>query len=126
MEPRGKELRMDRGERTTGTRDEHYNLVSVLYHALHGAENSNRYAADAEAAGDERLVAFFRETQAMHTGVAERAKSLLGIIEPPIEFGVPPEAISGVTRPPPPVDEIPPRPSVPGTPPGPEEQVTDG
>ncbi len=117
---------MDRGERTTGTRDEHYNLVSVLYHALHGAENSDRYAADAEAAGDERLAAFFRETQAMHTRVAERAKGLLGILEPPMEFGVPPEAISGGTQPPTPVNEITPRPSVPGTPPGPEEQVTDG
>jgi hypothetical protein len=30
---------MDPGEQTTGTRDEHYNLVSVLYHALHAAEN---------------------------------------------------------------------------------------
>ena len=117
---------MDRGERTTGTRDEHYNLVSVLYHALHGAENSDRYAADAEAAGDERLAAFFRETQVMHTRVAERAKGLLGILEPPMEFGVPPEAISGGTQPPTPVNEISPRPSVPGTPPGPEEQVTDG
>jgi hypothetical protein len=25
---------MDSGEQTTGTRDEHYNLISVLYHAL--------------------------------------------------------------------------------------------
>lgn len=117
---------MDRGERTTGTRDEHYNLVSVLYHALHGAENSDRYAADAEAAGDEQLAAFFRETQGMHTRVAERAKSLLGILEPPIEFGVPPGAIAGGTQPSTPVNEVTPRPSVPGTPPGPEEQVTDG
>ena len=117
---------MDRGERTTGTRDEHYNLVSVLYHALHGAENSDRYAADAEAAGDERLAAFFRETQGMHTRGAERAKSLLGILEPPMEFGVQPEAISGGTQPPTPVNGVNPRPSVPGTPPGPEEQVTDG
>ena len=117
---------MDRGERTTGTRDEHYNLISVLYHALHGAENSDRYAADAEAAGDEQLAAFFRETQGMHTRVAERAKSLLGILEPPIEFGVPPEAISGGTQPSTSVNEVTPRPSVPGTPPGPEEQVTDG
>ena len=114
---------MDRGERTTGTRDEHYNLVSVLYHALQGTENTDRYAADAEAAGDERLAAFFRETQAMHTDVAERAKNLLGILETPMGFGVPPEAISGGTQP---MSEVRPRPSVPGTPPGPEEQVTDG
>jgi hypothetical protein len=79
--------RMDYGERTTGTRDEHYNLVSVLYHALHGAENCDRYASDAEISGDERLAAFFREAQAMQTGMAEHAKRLLGILEPPPEFG---------------------------------------
>jgi hypothetical protein len=81
---------MDYGERTTGTRDEDYNLVSVLYHALHGAENCDRYASDAEVAGDERLAAFFRETQAMQTQVAERAKGLLGIREAaPEEGGIP-------------------------------------
>jgi hypothetical protein len=120
---------MDRGEHTTGTRDEHYNLVSVLYHALHGAENCDLYAADAEAVGDERLAAFFREVQAMQSQIAERAKGLLGILEPPPEFGVEPGTISGGARPPTPgyrADEVAPRPSVPGTPPGPEEQVTDG
>jgi hypothetical protein len=81
---------VDYGEQTTGTRDEHYNLISVLYHALHGAENCDRYASDAEIAGDERLAAFFRETQTMHTQVAERAKGLLGIPEPPPEFGTGP------------------------------------
>ena len=86
---------MDYGEQTTGTRDEHYNLISVLYHALHGAENCDRYAADAEIAGDERLAAFFRETQTMQTQIAERAKGLLGILEPPPEFGVGPGTISG-------------------------------
>jgi hypothetical protein len=38
-------------EHTTGTRDEHYALISALYHALHGAENCNTYALDAEAGG---------------------------------------------------------------------------
>ncbi len=70
---------MDFGERTTGTRDEHYNLISVLYHALHGAENCDRYASDAEISGDERLAAFFREAQVMQTEMAERAKGVLGI-----------------------------------------------
>jgi hypothetical protein len=78
---------MDYGEQTTGTRDEHYNLVSVLYHALSGADSCDRYALDAEAAGDERLAAFFREGQVLQTELAERAKGLLGIIEPPPEFG---------------------------------------
>ena len=81
---------MDYGEQTTGTRDEHYNLVSVLYHALSGADSCDRYALDAEAAGDEQLAAFFREGQVLQTQLAERAKGLLGIIEPPPEFGAGP------------------------------------
>ena len=67
------------GGRTIGTRDEHYNLVSVLYHALQGAETCNTYALDAEAAGDERLGAFFREAGVAQAQLAERAKGLLGI-----------------------------------------------
>ncbi len=78
---------MDSGEQTTGTRDEHYNLISVLYHALNGADTCDRYALDAETTGDERLAAFFRETQVMQSQIAERAKGLLGILEPPPEFG---------------------------------------
>ena len=111
---------MDYGEQSTGTRDEHYNLVSVLYHALSGADSCDRYALDAEAAGDERLAAFFRETQAMQTQIAERAKGLLGILEPAPEFGVPPDAISGgapPTRPERPAGGVPPTTDVPRTPP---------
>ena len=111
---------MDYGEQITGTRDEHYNLISVLYHALHGAENCDRYAADAEVAGDERLAAFFRETQTMQTQVAERAKGLLGILEPPPEFGVEPGTISGGVPPETPgypANDVPPTTDVPRTPP---------
>jgi hypothetical protein len=86
----GKEHGMDYGQQTTGTRDEHYNLVSVLYHALNAADTSDRYALDAETAGNERLAAFFRETQVMQSQIAERAKGLLGILEPPPEFGTSP------------------------------------
>jgi hypothetical protein len=82
-----KETTVDQGEQITGTRDEHYNLVSVLYHALNAADTCDRYALDAETAGDERLAAFFRRTQALQTGVAEEAKQHLGILEPPPEFG---------------------------------------
>lgn len=86
----GKGYGMDYGQQTTGTRDEHYNLISVLYHALNGADTCDRYALDAETAGDERLEAFFRETQVMQSQIAERAKGLLGILEPPPEFGTSP------------------------------------
>lgn len=70
---------MDPGEQVTGTRDEHYNLISVLYHALHGAENCEIYAADAEAADRDEPAAFFRVAQAMHAALAEQAKGYLGI-----------------------------------------------
>jgi hypothetical protein len=105
---------MDYSGRTTGTKDEHYNLISVLYHALHGAENCDRYAADAEVAGDERLATFFREARGMQTQLAERAKGMLGIGETFRQdaFDVGPE-VSSTT-------------DLPRTPPGPEEQVTDG
>jgi hypothetical protein len=82
---------MDPGEQVTGTRDEHYNLVSVLYHALEGAETCDTYALDAEATGDERLAIFFREAQEVQVGLAERAKMLLGIIEAPSEPEVAPD-----------------------------------
>ena len=86
---------MDPGEQTTGTRDEHFNLVSVLYHSLQGADHLEVYIFDAETSGDERLAAFFREAQAMHVQIADRAKGLLGIPETPAAGGVPPDAISG-------------------------------
>lgn len=70
---------MEPGEQAAGTRDEHYNLISVLYHALHGAENCEIYAADAETTGRGELAAFFREAQVMHAALAEQAKGHLGI-----------------------------------------------
>jgi hypothetical protein len=50
-----------RRERTTGTRDEHYNVISVLYHALQRADTCATYLQDAEHAGDRDLAPFFRE-----------------------------------------------------------------
>ncbi len=70
---------MDSGERVTNTRDEHYALMSVLDHALHGAENCEMYALDAEEAGDDDLAAFFRNAQATQRQLAEQAKERLGI-----------------------------------------------
>src|SRR5215217_2760578 len=77
--PKGGE-RMDAGERTTGARDEDYDLISVLYHALHGAENCEVYAVDAEAAGEADLAAFFRKAQATQRQLAGQVKTWLGII----------------------------------------------
>jgi len=68
---------MATSEHKTGTRDEQYNLVSVLYHTLQGSETSEQYLHDAEQAGDQELVQFLREVQAQDRNRAERAKELL-------------------------------------------------
>jgi hypothetical protein len=65
---------------TTGelsTEDQVYGLVSVLYHALQGAETSEQYIDDAERAGDEELVRFFEQCREQDSERASRAKALL-------------------------------------------------
>jgi DNA-directed RNA polymerase subunit M/transcription elongation factor TFIIS len=64
-------------ERATGIRDQHYDVVSVLYHALNEADVLQQYIDDAEEAGDEELAAFFRDVQKVDRERAERAKQLL-------------------------------------------------
>jgi hypothetical protein len=58
-------------------RDEVYGLVSVLYHALQGAETYGKYIEDAQRGNDTELVEFFREAQGEENDRALRAKSLL-------------------------------------------------
>jgi hypothetical protein len=53
--------------RTTGTRDEHDHVISVLYHALQGAEH----------AGDQELAQVFREVQGTCRQLADRRKTVL-------------------------------------------------
>ena len=141
---------MDAGERATGTSDEHYNLIAVLYHALQGAETIEEYILDAEAAEDQRLVDFFQEAQDTYRWIAKRAKGMLGILEEvppgggispggisggipsPEEGGVSPGTISGGIPPHPdevrmPAEEVPPTADVPraalGEAPPPDEDV---
>ena len=61
----------------TGTRDVTYNLISVIYHALQGAENYAIYAQDAEQAGDSESAGFFREVTEEERRRADQAKQLL-------------------------------------------------
>ncbi len=63
--------------RETGTKDEHYNLISVLYHALQGGETVGKYIDDAQQSGDQESVEFFRQTQAAYKDLAEKAKARL-------------------------------------------------
>jgi hypothetical protein len=68
---------MTNGERVTGTPDEQYDLVSVLYHALQGGETSQQYIEDAREAGDDELATFFEQVQAEDRNRAQNAKRLL-------------------------------------------------
>ena len=61
----------------TGTPDEQYDLVSVLYHALQGGEPGQGYIDDARTAGDDELATFFEQVQAEDRDGAEGAKQLL-------------------------------------------------
>ncbi|CEJ46400.1 hypothetical protein [Umezakia ovalisporum] len=61
----------------TGTKDEHFNLISVLYHALKCTACCETYINDAEQAGDGELVQFFQNIKQENQKTAERAKDLL-------------------------------------------------
>ena len=61
----------------TGTRDTTYNLISVTYHCLQGAETCSQYLEDARREGNEELTRFLEDTQRMQRECADRAKQLL-------------------------------------------------
>lgn len=54
-----------------------YGLVSVLYHALQGAETYGKYADDAEEGGDDELMQFFEQCRDEELERADQAKTLL-------------------------------------------------
>ncbi|CAN5519749.1 hypothetical protein BH23CHL4_BH23CHL4_13650 [soil metagenome] len=61
----------------TGTRDITYNLISVAYHALQGAETYGIYARDAHGVNDTELAGFFVKAQEQNRQIADEAKILL-------------------------------------------------
>ena len=67
----------DNSQGDTGTRDITYDLVSVIYHALQGAETTALYIADAEQEGNQELATFFRQAKDEYQSRADRAKQLL-------------------------------------------------
>jgi hypothetical protein len=69
--------RSDNSQGDTGTRDITYDLVSVIYHALQGAETTALYIADAEQEGNQELATFFREAKEEYQRRGDRAKQLL-------------------------------------------------
>jgi hypothetical protein len=56
-------------------KDEHYDIVSVLYHSLQGASTCNTYIEDAEQSGDKELGQFFREAQEQYNKIATRGRT---------------------------------------------------
>ena len=68
---------MSQSSTPTGVSNNVYNLVSILYHDLQGAENYARYAADAEQSGDQELAEFFREMQQTDSELSDRIIGLL-------------------------------------------------
>lgn len=62
----------------TGTQDVHYNIISILYHALQAAETTDQYIQDAEQSGNQDLTQFFRDVKEENKRRADRAKQLLG------------------------------------------------
>jgi hypothetical protein len=64
-------------ESDTGERDENYDLISTLYHALQGAQSCAQYVQDAELRGDDQLAQFFAEARGSHIELAQQAKQLL-------------------------------------------------
>jgi hypothetical protein len=63
------------GSADTGTKDETYDIIAVLYHALQGAENCELYADD--AADDQELRQFFDMACQQQRQLAEQGKRLL-------------------------------------------------
>ena len=65
------------GAGATQTPNPQYDLASVLYHALKGAQTNDTYIKDAEQEGDQELAQFFRQVQQEETTHANKAKELL-------------------------------------------------
>lgn len=67
---------MDQGHSSdaTGTRDETYDVISIVYHALQGAENCEIYAEDADR---DELRQFFEQAGRHQRQLAEQGKQLL-------------------------------------------------
>lgn len=54
-----------------------YDLISVAYHALQGAETYECYVQDAQKEGDQELADFFRQTQQQCQQTGADAQQLL-------------------------------------------------
>jgi len=65
--------RQEQGQQT-GTRNETYDVIAVLYHALQGAENCQLYVQDAQ---DGPTRQFFEQALRMQRQLADQGKQVL-------------------------------------------------
>jgi hypothetical protein len=65
------------GQAQTGTPNQVYDLVSVLYHALKSNATNQQYIQDAQQIGDNDLLSFFQQVQQEDRRRADMAKQLL-------------------------------------------------
>ena len=61
----------------TNVSDKDYNVISVLYHALQGAETALKYEQDARQEGDNEIADFLRKVCDDYNKVADEAKGIL-------------------------------------------------
>ena len=66
-------MTQDQGQQT-GTRNQTYDVISVLYHALQGAENCQTYIRDAH---DEQVRSFFEQALNLQRQLADQGKEVL-------------------------------------------------
>ncbi len=64
----------NQGQGQTGTRNETYDVISVLYHALQGAENCQIYAKDAQ---DGKARDFLQHAMQVQRQLADKGKQVL-------------------------------------------------
>lgn len=62
-------------QQATGTSDPTYNVISVVYHALQGAETIQKYLDDANT--EDELKAYFQQVQQGYRRTADMGKQLL-------------------------------------------------
>ncbi len=74
-------------ESRTAIPNEVYDLASVLYHALEGAQTYDKYAQD--AGGNEQLTEFFRTAKRQDEQRAQEALWLLGAVHGQNRGGAP-------------------------------------
>jgi hypothetical protein len=62
---------------TTTMRDVDYDMVSVLYHALKGAQACATYIQDAGREGNQELTQFFTQIQREEIALADKTRQML-------------------------------------------------